>query len=663
MPTFWFMFSFWGMFWLVFRGLGRRPELCLFSTVGGVVGVLYLCALAGLLQPGAVALFWLGLAGAAWGVYEGAGPRRDLLKASLTPGVCLVLALTLVYNLAFGQASMQWWDEFSHWGTAARNMLLTHRLPDPQGAIMFQEYPPGAALLQYLAALNTTPGEPTFYLAHFLLSAVPLASLFHGLPWRRAWWMVLATLGLACLAVALNFYICSLMVDTVLALHLAAALLWATRLELTPRGLWPLAPPLLALPLIKGAGLLLALAVTAMLATCWLGQAWRRRKGRREPDAEPPSRRLASAALVLLILSTPLWSHYSWALRGQALGIKPVFDTRQASLAGAMQACTPAGDPWQRTVAAQFGRALVGEPLSYRQGERNLLTTWQRALGLPDWLAPGPLALPGWLGLAGLVAAAGFLGQSHGPTRWRMGLAWAWLLVFGAVYVLGLLVLYLYCFPAHEAQEVASFGRYLNTYLLAMLLLGLGLAAPQYGQAHSRLAGGWRRASWAICLTLFFLGVLSQTTAWSHFPTWSTAAQSPSPQRRQLRPALEEARRLAPAHQKVYVVHQGSDGFPFHLLRYELTPRPTNHAAWSLGQPRHAGDVWTEDLTPEQWAGRLAQGYDFVLLARTDRDFWRRYAPLFDASRPDDVHLFKVVRNEAGGVRLLPARTLEAHAR
>jgi hypothetical protein len=663
MPGYSFLISFWGLSWLVFRRQGRRPELCLFTTLAGLIVALYLCALSSLLRPGALALFWLGIAGAAWGLFDGLARPGGWFKIYFSPGVSLVLASGFAFHLAFGQASLQWWDEFSHWGVAARNLLLTHSLPSPQGAIMYQEYPPGAALLEYFAAVNTGGDESIFYLAHFLLSVVPLATILYGVPWRRVWWIVILVPALASLAATLNFYICSLMVDTVLSTNVAAALLWAARLKLTPRALMPLVPPLLVLPLIKGSGLMFALCVTAVLATCWLLEKTWVKQSDRGPASTAFTRRLLPLAGVLLILSAPLWAHYSWALRGQALGITPTFDTNDASVPGAIMACTSYGNPHYSKVVAQFGPALVSEPLSYRQQERNLVTSWQQRLDLPDWLAPAPLALPGWLGLTAVLALAGFLRRPSRRKRRRMIVIWTWLAVFGVIYALGLLVLYLFCFPLHEAEELASFARYMNTYLLAMLLVGLGLAACEVQAQGSAHRSRWQRGASAACLSLFLLGALSQTTSWNYLPTWAPFPRAVTPDRERLRPAVEQAWQLIPADKKVYLVHQGSDGFQFHLLRYELVPRSTNHGGWSLGRPFFPGDVWSQDLSPKQWASILAQGYEYVLLAKTDQTFWDRYGPLFEPPPPMGALVFKVVKKASGAIRLVSAQTMEARRR
>ena len=51
----------------------------------------------------------------------------------------------------------------------------------------------------------------------------------------------------------------------------------------------------------------------------------------------------------------------------------------------------------------------------------------------------------------------------------RLGRAAGFLLVLLAAYALTLLALYLFAYSPYEAQNLASFGRYLSTYALAML--------------------------------------------------------------------------------------------------------------------------------------------------------------------------------------------------
>ena len=82
---------------------------------------------------------------------------------------------------------------------------------------------------------------------------------------------------------------------------------------------------------------------------------------------------------------------------------------------------------------------------------------------------------------------------------------------------------------------------------------------------------------------------------------------------------------------RLYVIVQESDGYYYWALRYLLMPNIVNEGVWSIssdGQPLYEGDIWTEKKTSEEWKSEL-DGYDFVVLLRTNDQFKKDYADLF----------------------------------
>ena len=62
---------------------------------------------------------------------------------------------------------------------------------------------------------------------------------------------------------------------------------------------------------------------------------------------------------------------------------------------------------------------------------------------------------------------------------------------------------------------------------------------------------------------------------------------------------------------------------------YDLMPRMFNEKPVGFGAPYTDDRVWTHDISPYEFVSQL-QGYDYLLLAYTDKRFWDRYGVLFD---------------------------------
>ena len=65
------------------------------------------------------------------------------------------------------------------------------------------------------------------------------------------------------------------------------------------------------------------------------------------------------------------------------------------------------------------------------------------------------------------------------------------------------------------------------------------------------------------------------------------------------------------------------------MIHYGVMPRTTPSGLTSFGTPYLPTDHWTSDLSSSEFMSRL-QDSDYLLLARTDQQFWLRYGVLFD---------------------------------
>ncbi|MFH1033694.1 MAG: hypothetical protein V1806_04235 [Pseudomonadota bacterium] len=671
----------------------RQAELCLLSAISGVMGLLYLASLAGFLLPGAVLSFYGGLVCLAWGLFLGWHHHdhwRGLVEFC-TPGLTLFLLACLGYHLIFPDVTMQLWDEFSHWGVMTKELLVTNQLPGPHGAVMFKDYPPGVNLLHYWVAVNSTPSEAAYYLGHFMLLAAPLAAFFSPLTWRRPGWIAGSILMTSAILVTLSVFVCSLMVDVVLGLYLAAGMFLAARSDLGKREVFLLVPVLFALPLIKSTGTLFAWMVVSLLLLNSLiaGLArWRRQRQGAAPAPEtgpadpplvtlvelevhiqetappppPPNHPWLTTLALVLILAAPLAASQSWKQHVAGLEVAASFPTQKIDLHSARQAFSPEASDKQKLIRQRFGQALFDLSLSNYliERERSLVVWLKENLRLPvDELVPG-LGLVPWLGLVGLLILAGFLRHRQGAARWRMARAWVLMLTFGAFYLVGLALLYMFSFSEFEGPRLASFGRYVNTLLIPMTMMAWGFALPGHDDPpKDQRLGGWRRLVFMACLAVFTITLASQAPSWPGMPKWLAKGDA-SQDRAVITPMAEVVKKAVPTDKKVFVIWQNSSGRNFHIIRYEIAPRPTNKWFFSLGKPYFEGDVWTEPLTLESWAQMLTdEKFDFVFLARADRQFWQRFGGLFSpGTRPEMDLVFKVVSDPEHGVILVPAGSL-----
>ena len=142
-------------FFLALRFIRRELHPAFYPAVTVSLISVALCAggLLGVLPQAAGALLWLGIA-----CFAGFGVpflRKDLKNRNgreIRPFVwmmgsfCALCALAAVLLRGHFLYS---YDDFSHWGLAARVLLSEDRLPLPEDGMMFPSYPPGTACFLY----------------------------------------------------------------------------------------------------------------------------------------------------------------------------------------------------------------------------------------------------------------------------------------------------------------------------------------------------------------------------------------------------------------------------------------------------------------------------------------------------------------------------------
>jgi hypothetical protein len=99
---------------------------------------------------------------------------------------------------------------------------------------------------------------------------------------------------------------------------------------------------------------------------------------------------------------------------------------------------------------------------------------------------------------------------------------------------------------------------------------------------------------------------------------------------------------------RVWVIVQNTSGYEDHITRYLMAPRTAQGSAndyrWSLGEPYSEGDIWTYNITPENWREEIIKmNYNYILVESADTKFWNTYGNLFcGEDQAINPQLFKV---------------------
>ncbi|MCM1559154.1 MAG: hypothetical protein NC123_06380 [Butyrivibrio sp.] len=199
------------------------------------------------------------------------------------------------------------------------------------------------------------------------------------------------------------------------------------------------------------------------------------------------------------------------------------------------------------------------------------------------------------------------------------------------LYTLGLLLLYVFTYSEWEARNLASYQRYLATYLIGIFCFCLAVffyyilqKVKDKNIANVIIVG-------TVYLLLLFLprAELVNITFGKGEAVKSTNT---------LRMQYADIEQYLPYFDyhtdKIYFVCQNTKGFEYLYLRYLVTPVQVGGPSYSVGEPYSEGDImYTTDYTLEQWLAEIAnQNVTYVYLYLIDEQFVEKYGAAFEGA-------------------------------
>lgn len=562
------------------------------------------------------------------------GRKRAMAERLLTPGAALFCVLYCILYVMNFDKGLVWWDEYSHWAPAVKELLRLDAFYCAPGTALqlHANYPPAIPLVEYIwCRLSGGFAEPFLYRALSTFSLSLFFPALRGLRFEKK--RLSAWIGGACLLAVLlvgaeplsQWFFSMICIDGTLGL-LFAFLTVLPLFEPQPSAYktCTLAVTVSFLVLAKNSAAVLALFALLFLAVEALH---RLRDARHARTLAPPMAQTAADARgavlrTAIALLVPAALYVSWRVTLARYGLTAVESSSTFRLFELPSILLGrGGESYQRETVQNFLRALVTTPLLTAPVSLNFVQLLCAFIAL-------------YLGLTRYV----------GQTFPRRSLRVLTVLVsLGALaYAVLLMVTYVFYFSPYEAVRLASYERYLCTYFTGMLAAGVMLFFA--ANAAQRRADG-KRAAYALAALL--LGLLLCT------PEGLLMDLAPQITDRGVsaRYADDAAAITGGTDEtaRVLIVSQGDLGMDGHVLSYLCLPRACDFV--SVGAEKFDGDVWTAQDTPADFAARLA-GYDAVYLYKLDDAFAADYGALFPADDPPENGRLYAVAPDGAGVRL-----------
>ncbi len=593
----------------------RQIEETIPFVILSVINILYVCGVVAQdLRVGVAACAVVGLACLAVLArmfISDRGSTIDKLRAHcLTPGLVLFyLLFVFVYTVNVGRQFIGN-DEFSHWGLVVKNMFIFNRFGNCQYSTdLFPGYPPASALWEYFCLkVARSFQEQTVYQAFGWLIAALMIPSVKGGPLRRV--LLAAVCLLASLLVPSMFYgeyFTLIMVDALLGIEMAYLLLLSIGDERLDLFHWlSLTLGLSVLCLTKASGVFLAIIVvlTALAKTA----------------REQGGKKTLATILVCALIGGAL-GKLSWGAYLKASGTGVAWDTSPINLASVWSVITGGGKAYQYATLSAFGKAIISTRIN------------EGITSLPfvGWVALMPVAV--WVAMR--LAASGGDQKLGGQQSGKRSRTVSVCLVAGALlYAVGMLLLYLFTYSEYEAQRLASFARYMATYVTGVMLFCTMYASTRIVRQAEGDARTSVRAVLALSAVMLFCPLAKVVSLPLDFQDTVNASISSRAQYAQARDTICSQLNYRNDTYAIIDMPDGGAGgqgvYETLAIQYETTPIRRGYGVFSLGEPFFEGDVWTTNITADDWVASLREsGCYYLYIWKTGERFERDYGGAF----------------------------------
>lgn len=216
--------------------------------------------------------------------------------------------------------------------------------------------------------------------------------------------------------------------------------------------------------------------------------------------------------------------------------------------------------------------------------------------------------------------------------RRKILIAGAWTTGAGIYYALLMYFLYCTAFSEYEAVRLASYGRYMCSFVIAIILF---LIAVYYE------SGIWKKYVKGYCWLII---ILFLDLTFHHVSTFEQVLPGTiTRDNEKISGYLKYADKImniTEENEKIFIVKRGDDGDFIWHQRYYCSPRIIGGG--SFGPAVYDGDIWTSDKTVEEFV-ELVNGYDYIFFCGLDNIFIEKYSVGF--SNPEllvDGEIYKI---------------------
>ncbi|HOZ54946.1 MAG TPA: hypothetical protein PK993_02730 [Clostridia bacterium] len=598
-------------FTIIFK---NRFEENIFITIASCTLLLFITGAFGSLFIGFILIMLANIILLVFNIVSVIKKKVSLKGQVFTPGLILFVLSYIFFLINVVGRKATEWDEFSHWALVVKNMYNLGNLGlGNDSTVMIKNYLSGTSIFQYFCTrLSGEFNESMMYMGMNIIIISTILPVFRNFT-RKKDIMIYFLFGSILLLPMLFYYniYFSLYVDGVLGMVFAYTIysyFFNCKNSLKRFTYTNLSLSFVMLVLIKDFGLLFLAGALILIIIdnvfiknkfiFKIKEIWNNNK------------------YILLCVIPAICIKFIWNIVIKVNNVETLSNT--SSIIPVIKNCIKGNLlPYQNTVITSYVQALFLNPL------------------VQETIIPLSFVL---VILISIVLAYFVICNYRGNIK-TIKLVMVLLILGSMLYATVLLfVPYLSMFGEYEALRLASFTRYMNTYVIGLIFIQLCFLIDNVSENKKNREK----------VIIFFFVFIILNTPISYIMNLSANSRAKVMQTKTERSSYDKLNRIVnknvKKNEKVYFIATNTVGYEYYLAKYELTPIQINKGnTWSIGQKYYEADIWTSYKTTETWKDELLNEYDYVYLYKIDKEFIANFGKLFNDSELQENSLYRVV--------------------
>ena len=568
---------------------------CLFS-----IFILYISGLTNTLETAVILLRWIGLAGLL--LFISTQFRKDF---KITYGMIFLIIAIAFLLWSINTANYEYYygsDDYHHWGKTMRQVTEYNRLTIFTDSGDMKDYPPAAALFQYVFSYFTGYRINIGILGQGILTLSGLSILFLSFPQQFSkvhFLTFIVTIGIAASMVWFFRYgFHTLQTDLLLGSTLGIAVCIYHRYKNQDyiTALLLATPSILSLVLIKHIGILfVAFAIFIMAIDIFVNNR----------------KNILKAGMVLaIIFSAALLIRYSWNDYLLNQGIQ-ITKAPKFTFIDVIYAFIPAYSTAEQKI-------IIGSYVNYLFYSDHSSTYWF------------------FISIFLLYANSKLNSENHLKNQTTINFG---LYVSFVVYLVVLLILYLFTFSYFEASRVLSATRYINTIILSMIIY-LSYINIEILNKIKLKTSLKKTTAFAILILLLPNASIIASDTYASFTNSHTQKEVYIVEQMSL-----DIKNNTPEKSKIYFIWNDSDNDKSHILNYSIYPRHSNQSCISIKDKNAIlteADPWSCLMNLTEFE-KIMLEYDYLYIGHASEEFQEDFFSKYN-TQDKPQGLFKILK-------------------